>query len=60
MNWFQLAKCFEDRAYEIEIGVHKELDKAERMLFMRDIAGAIYKFAHKLEDDKKQEVTRKG
>ena len=49
MNLFQLAKAFEERAYEIEHGLHNELDKAERGLFMRDIAGAIYKYAHSQE-----------
>jgi len=48
MNLRLLAKCFEDRASEIERGEHGDIgNKAERVFFMRDVAGALYQYARK-------------
>ena len=60
MNLRLLAKCFEDRASEIERGEHGDIgNKAERVFFMRDVAGALYQYARRLEDEgKKQGVGR--
>lgn len=47
MDWFQLSKCFEERAHEVDLGVHGHLDKETRVMIMRDIAGAIQKMGFK-------------
>ena len=49
-EWYELAKSFEEQASEIERGVHGNTGhNPEREIMMRDIAGALFKMAHKQE-----------
>lgn len=48
-DWYALAKSCEERAHEVDKGVHGYDEKEKRVLELQDLAAIFWKMGHKQE-----------